>query len=196
MGTPAMTSGTFRTLALLLLAAFLGAGAHAVFVSSERSALAQPNPTGPDLAGLAAELETIKGKLPDQSHAMQDVSYHFSNLWFAAQKENWPLANFYLSETRSHLRWAVRIIPKRKDSAGKEVDLPAILQAFENSPWKQMQEAIVAKDKTEFEQKYRFALETCYSCHKAADKPFIRPQIPTQPETPIINFDPAADWPK
>ena len=127
---------------------------------------------------------------------MEDVSHHFSNLWFAVQKENWPLATFYLNETRSHLRWAVRIIPKRKDSAGREVDLQAILQAFENSPWKQMQDAIAAKDKAEFEKKYRFGLETCYACHKAADKPFIRPQIPTQPETPIINFDPSADWPK
>jgi hypothetical protein len=127
---------------------------------------------------------------------MQDVGYHFSNLWFAAQKENWELANFYLLETRSHLRWALRIIPKRKDNAGREIDLQAILQAFENSPWQQMQEAIAAKDKQEFEKKYRFGLEACYSCHKAADKPFIRPQIPTQPETHIINFDAKAKWPR
>ena len=127
---------------------------------------------------------------------MQDVSYHFSNLWFAAQKENWPLAEFYNNETRSHLRWAVRIIPKRKDTHGVEIDLQTILQAFENSPWTQMKDAIAAKDKPSFEKAYRFALETCYSCHKANDKPYLRPQIPTHPETPIINFDPHAAWPK
>ena len=84
------------------------------------------------MATLAAEIETIKGKLTDQSHVMQDVSYHFSNLWFAGQHENWDLANFYASETKSHLHWAVRVIPVRKDNAGREVDLLPILQGMEN----------------------------------------------------------------
>jgi len=160
-------------------------------VRAQQAAAKQP----PSLQSLAAEIETLKDRVPDQAHAMADVGYHYTNLWFAAQKEHWELANFYLLETRSHLRWAVRIIPKRKDKAGQEIDLQALLQAFENSAWKQMQDAIAAKDKTVFEKKYRFGLESCYACHKAADKPFIRPQIPTQPEAHIINFDAKAKWP-
>ena len=35
---------------------------------------------------------------------MMDVDYHFANLWFAGQSKNWPLAQFYLNETRAHLR--------------------------------------------------------------------------------------------
>jgi len=27
---------------------------------------------------------------------MADVGYHFANLWFAAEKQNWPLADYYL----------------------------------------------------------------------------------------------------
>lgn len=185
----------FRTTGVLLLGACLGITARTLLSHGERPALAQTTPA-PSLEAIAAEMEKIKGKLPDQAHAMQDVGYHFSNLWFAGQKKNWDLANFYWSETRSHLRWAVRIIPKRKDAAGREVDLEAILQAFENTPLKQLQESIVAKDLAAFEAKYRLTMENCYACHKASDKPFIRPQIPTQPETPIINFDPAAQWPK
>lgn len=141
-------------------------------------------------------IEAIKGHLPDQAHAMQDVGYHFANLWFAAQKQNWPLADFYAKETRSHLRWAVRIIPRRKDAAGQIIDLEALLQAFENSPLKQIEEAISATDTQAFEKAYRFGLESCYSCHKASDKPFIRPQVPTAPEATIINFEPTAEWPK
>ena len=38
---------------------------------------------------------------------MADVGDHFTNLWFAGKAENWPLADFYLGETKSHLRWAV-----------------------------------------------------------------------------------------
>lgn len=145
---------------------------------------------------LAAEIGAIKDRLPDQSHAMRDVDYHFSNLWFAGKHENWDLANFYWSETRSHLRWAVRIIPVRKDNAGREIKLKEILEAFENGPLKQLHEAVVARDKPQFEKEYRVCLETCYACHKASDKPYLHPQIPTRPETAIINFDPAAEWPR
>jgi hypothetical protein len=127
---------------------------------------------------------------------MQDVGYHFSNLWFAGQRENWPLADFYWLETRSHLRWAIRIIPLRKDNAGRDVDVTAILEGFENGPLGQLHDTITAHDKTAFDKQYRVCLQTCYDCHKAADKPFIRLQIPDRPETPTINFDPNAAWPK
>jgi Transcriptional regulator PadR-like family len=35
----------------------------------------------------------------------------------------------------------------------------------------------------------------CYACHRASDKPYLRPRIPEAPEARIINFDPAATWP-
>lgn len=165
---------------------------------SSRAAAAQsPGTPAPQPAdAIAAELETIKGKLPDQAHAMADVGYQFTNLWFAGRHENWPLADFYFKETKSHLNWAVRIIPVRKDNAGQEIDLKAILQSLENAPLKQIEAAIAAKDLDAFEKAYRFTLEGCYACHKASDKPFIRPQVPTAPAATVINFDPKADWPK
>ena len=144
---------------------------------------------------LETELATIKGKLPDQSHAMKDVGYHFANLWFTGQKENWPLAKFYLDETRSHLRWAVRIIPVRKVRAG-DLELKGILDAVDNTLLSQVQKAIEAKDRMKFTNAYKQTLEGCYSCHKAAEKPYLRPQIPERPETTIINFDPLATWPE
>lgn len=187
-----MASPRFAMPVVLLMGACFGAVANALLSSDGDTALAQQPAPPTNLAALAAEIEIIKGKLPDQAHAMQDVGYHFSNLWFAGQQENWPLATFYNQEVLSHLKWAVRIIPKRKDLAGAEIDLEAILQAFENSPWTQLKDAIAAGDKTAFDKAYRFTLDTCYACHKASDKPFIRLQIPTEPETPIINFDPNA----
>ena len=100
------------------------------------------------------------------------------------------MAKFYLGETRSHLRWAVRIIPKRKDNAGREVDLVSILKGMENGPLAQLEAVIKAKNYERFAAAYRFTMENCYACHKAADKPYLRPQIPTGPATQIINFDP------
>jgi hypothetical protein len=148
-----------------------------------------------EMASLKAEIQAIKDRLPDQAHAMQDAANQFTNVWFARTKSHWDLANFYLGETRNHLRWAVRMIPRRKDSAGRDVDLVSILQAFENGPLKQLDEAIKSKNDERFVLAYRFTLESCYACHKAASKPYLRPQIPTGPATQIINFAPNANWP-
>jgi hypothetical protein len=88
------------------------------------------------------------------------------------------------------------VIPVRKDNLGQDIQLDKILEAFENSPLAQLQEAITAQDQNKFVAAYKFSLETCYACHKAADKPFLRSQIPTHPAEPTINFDPQATWPR
>jgi hypothetical protein len=149
-----------------------------------------------DLATLRAEIERLKTIVPDQAHAMKDVDYHFTNLWFAGKAENWPLADFYWKETLSHLKWALRIIPVRKDNAGREIKLEDILQSIENSPFMKMGDVVKDQDSKKFETTYRFLVEGCYGCHKAVDKPFLRPHIPERPATTIMNFDPMATWPK
>jgi len=191
-----MASTKIRVLTVLLIGVAFGAGVHAFLSDSVRPAHAQATTPEPDLHTLAAEVNSIQGKLPSQSHTMQDVSYHFGNLWFAGEQENWDLAEFYWDETLSHLHWAVRVIPVRKDLKGNDVDLRPILAGFEHGPLHQLHDAIVAKDKAAFEHQYRTSLETCYGCHKAALKPYLRPQIPERPESPIINFDPNATWPR
>jgi len=144
-----------------------------------------------ELASLRAEVNMLKEMAPDQSHVMTDVAYHFSNLWFAGEKTNWPIADFYWSETRSHLRWAVRIIPVRKDPQGKEIRLTEILDPIEKSSLQPVGDAIHAHQKAKFEEAYKQMLASCYSCHVAVGKPFLQLQIPRQPEAPIINFEPA-----
>ena len=188
-----------NSIAVILSAAFGIAFGMSISQRSELThfvAADEPAKPATDLATLQAEIEHLKKIAPDQAHAMQDVDYHFTNLWFAAQQSNWPLAQFYFNETRSHLRWAVRIIPVRKDNSGKEIKLEDILQSLENSPLKQLEEAVTEKSRDKFVAAYEFTLTTCYSCHKAADKPYLRPRIPDHPATGMINFDPNATWPK
>jgi hypothetical protein len=165
-------------LALGVLFSLTPTGQHAV--AAEKDA--------PDLAGLRAEVERLKGLVPDQSHAMSDVGYHYANLWFAGEQGNWPLADFFFGEVRSHLNWAVRIIPVRKDLQGRDVDLRAILQAIDTSSLKDLQQTIAAKDKTKFEAAYRVQLQSCYSCHEASGKPYLRPQVPQRPPLDLIDF--------
>jgi glucose/arabinose dehydrogenase len=126
--------------------------------------------------------------LPDQAHAMMDVGYHFANLWFAADKGNWPLAGYYLETTRSHLKWAVRLQPVRKTKAGIDVDLNGILQAVDNTMLAEVNKAIENKDIAGFKTAYGRTTEGCYACHTAAEKPFLRVQVPTAPPATIINF--------
>ena len=154
---------------LLVLTFLAGTSRGALFlspslfsVSRQSLALAQQvDLTKPDMASLQAEIERLKQVVPDQAHAMQHVDYHFTNLWFAANQSNWPLAQFYFNETRSHLRWAVRIIPVRKDNAGHEIKLQNILEAVENGPLTQLDGAIKAKDREKFVAADEFTLTTC-----------------------------------
>jgi len=133
--------------------------------------------------------------LADQAHVMSDVGYHFANLWFAVEKQNWPLANYYLAETRSHLKWAVRLHPVRQTKSG-DVDLKGILDAVDNSFLTEVGKAIENKDSASFTNAYRQTLVGCYSCHTACEKGFLRPQVPSAPNVTILNFDPAATWPE
>ena len=163
----------------------------------EMQASAAEKPTSPlETTNAPSVPGTNNALLPDQSHAMVDVGYHFANLWFAADKENWPLAKYYLQETRSHLNWAVRLHPVRTTSTGSEINLNGILQAIDNSFLTEIDSAITNKDTAKFKAAYRQTLEGCYACHKACEKPFLRPQIPSVPNVSILNFDPNATWPE
>ena len=154
-------------------------------------ALAQTEPTPPpDVAALKAEIDALKRLVPSQSHAMTDVDYQFSNLWFAAQNRNWPLAEFYLNETRSHLNWAVRIRPVRKLSNGGELELQPVLDGVEKSSLAQLKSAIAGKDPAAFEAAYRQTITECYACHKLAGKPYLRPHIPEAPAARMIDMKP------
>jgi hypothetical protein len=109
---------------LVVVIAFTSIVAAVVFIrdGSQTTHVAQPAPAAKeDLQ--AKDMALLKDKAPDQAHAMVSVAYHYNSLWFAAEADNWPLAQFYLNETRSHMRWSVRIIPVRKDNSGREIKL-------------------------------------------------------------------------
>jgi hypothetical protein len=146
------------------------------------------NSSADELATMKADIARLKTVVPDQSHAMSDVSAHFSNLWFAGQNDNWPLAQFYSDEAHSHLKWAVRIIPFRKDRQNREVDLGGMLAAFEQTSLKDLDAAIKSKDKQKFTAAYKTQMTNCMACHQACSKEYIRLHIPEQPDSSIVSF--------
>jgi hypothetical protein len=184
----------FRTWIVVCVTTLLGL----IWCSTNRAAGPTPDASPPalptdvaaEVAALKAEIARLKGMVPDQSHAMKDVAYHVANLWFAAQHKNWPLAEFYWAETRSHLRWAVRIIPVRKDPQGKDIRLADILDPIEKTTLEAVHTAIREQNSAQFPEAYSQMLASCYACHVAAGKPFLRLQLPQQPKVPIIRFEP------
>jgi hypothetical protein len=190
-----------RALAALVLGAAVLAAAHSRTGPAPGRAA---QPAGPKkaeaglrarVARLEAELKRLDGLVPDQAAVMRLVSYHWGNLWFAIREKNWALAEFYLGETRNNLHWAVRARRYRDTKAGK-IDLKAIAEALENAQLKDMQKAIAARDRDRCVKLYDDALTGCYACHTASEKPYLRPQRPTAPETHVINFDPRAREPR
>jgi hypothetical protein len=150
----------------------------------------------PDISEMQADIAHLKEVVPSQSHAMTDVAYQFSCLWFAGKESNWPLASFFLNEARQHIRWTIRIRPIRKDLQGYPVDLKGIYDSIDDSVMGKLQQAIDKKDGAQFVAAYKDTLVQCYSCHKASGKPYLRPMVPTVPPQTIINFDPNAKWPE
>lgn len=149
-----------------------------------------------DTSEIQADIAHLKEVVPSQSHAMTDVAYQFSCLWFAGKDNNWPLAGFFLNEARQHIRWTIRIRPIRKDLQGYPVDLKGIYDSIDNGVMAKLQQAIDKKDGPQFVAAYKDTLVQCYSCHKASGKPYLRPMVPTAPPQTIINFDPNAKWPE
>jgi len=181
-----------RAVVILVAVALLAGGAAPIGTAQPAGppTTAAAGDQAAEVARLKDEIERLKGMVPDQSHVMKDVAYHFSNLWFAGQARNWPLAGFYLNETRSHLGWAVRTRPVRRTTTG-EIDLRSILDGMDRSLLAGVQKTIEARDPATFAKAYRDALSGCYACHQASEKPYLRPRVPDAPEGRMIEFLPS-----
>ena len=112
-----------------------------------------PRRRSPDGTPWKPESRRSKGSSPTRRTSWPTSASTSRNLWFAGEAENWPLADFYLGETKSHLRWAVRRIPIRKDNQGRDVNLVNILEAFENSQLTQLKQTVDRKDRAGFERR-------------------------------------------
>lgn len=181
----------FRGSALLVLGAILGG----LFVLSwEHTAVAQQNtpPAPPTMADVAH----LKDITPPNSHPMVDVAMFAANLWFAGDKKNWPLANYYLGEMRNRLRWEVRLNPSPKGADNNPVDMANIFDGIDKASLTKLKTIIDMKDSKQFAAEYKHLLEDCYSCHKTAGRPYLRPMVPSAGQQPIVNLDPAATWPQ
>ncbi len=199
-----VSNAVLRVIIPAIIGGLIGGGAVAyldrddvtVATGSRATSAAGAGGASDDRDALRADVARLKTNAPSQSHTMSDVGAHWSNLWFAAEKKNWPLAMFYLEETRQHILWTIRLRPVRKGPDGNDVNLVPIFEGIDTSAFKAVADAIQTQNSAAFSAAYRVTLESCYACHKASGMPYLRPMVPTTPAQSIINFDGAATWPQ
>jgi len=187
----------YRSLLLVILGGILGgflvlAWEHST-VFAQREA---PQANSPAPASLPGDVARLKDLVPPNSHPMVEVGLFAANLWFAAQKKNWPLTTYYLNEMRNRIRWEVHLNPGPKGADGNPVDMQAIFYGIDNGSLATLKKTIDRKDSKQFATDYKRLLEDCYSCHKAANRPYLRLMVPVSGPQPIVNLDPDATWPQ
>ena len=155
----------------------------------------QVRPPLPTMESLPEEVSRLKALVPSNLHIMMDVQFHWMNLWFAGQKKNWPLAQYFFNEARGHIQWLIRKSPTVKVD-GKHVDIQGIFDGIDTSSLAAVKTAIEKKDGVQFAAAYKTMLESCYACHKSAGRPYLRPIIPQTTAQSLINYDPNATWPQ
>ena len=178
-----------KQLVALVIGAIIGGMAVEYWLTRqvERPAAQTSAPVSGDVA---ADVASLKSVLPTQSHTMTSVGYHWANLWFAAEKRNWPLARFFFDEARSHMRWTILIRPVRQLPDGGTVDVKALFNAYDISALAAVQLAIEDESHETFVETYKQALAGCHQCHVASAKPYLRVIIPSVPPSTLITFDP------
>jgi hypothetical protein len=168
-------------------------GAIVPVVAAQQARAAAPPPT---LESLAADVAQLKAIQPSNSHIMMDVQFHWTNLWFAAQKKDWAFAQYQFNEMRGHIQWLMRKSPIIRGQDGMDVDVKSIFDAIDTSSLADVKAAIEKKDSVKFAATYKTMIASCYSCHKAVGRPYLRPMIPTAQAMTTINLDPNATWPE
>ena len=154
-------------------------------------------PRLPTMEEVPQEIATLRQLIPTNSTIMMDVQWHWTNLWFAGKRRNWPLAQYYFNESRGHIQQLVRKNPTiRNNVEQKDVDLTGIFDGIDTSSLAMVKDAIEKKDGPAFDKDYKLMLESCYACHKAVGRPYIRPQMPTAQVQSIVNMDLTAAWPQ
>ena len=143
----------------------------------------------PRVLTIPEEVQRMKDVVPSQSHLMASVGYHWTELWFAAERKEWELAASHLDEARSDINWMIRVHPTRPDAQGNPLDLRKTFDPIDAGAFTDVKQAIARKDAARFAATYRRSLEACYSCHKASGRPYLRPMIPTAPAPTGSTFD-------
>lgn len=145
---------------------------------------------GTDIVGSAGDdrLAKIEAATPGLGEIMSGIQVHAAKLYYAGQARNWPLAEFEAGEIEEALAAVPVVRPK-----DNEVPLGAVIEAFKNSQWAALKDALARQDLTAFNKSYGDMVTICNACHQATGRPFIVMTVPTAPPVPNQQWAPPAE---
>jgi len=115
---------------------------------------------------------------PGLGEFMLGIQLHHAKLWFAAQNQNWPLADFEVHEILESLDDIRQFCQDRPEVKAIGMIDPAI---------DSVKNAIQQKDPSSFKRGFILLTNTCNDCHKATNHGFNVVTIPTN--LPVVNQD-------
>jgi hypothetical protein len=131
-----------------------------------------PAPPAPYVMGMGDLMNTL-------------VQPRHAKLGLAGRAENWPLANYALSELRQAFAGIVKAVPKfRGMPVGDLVDL-ALTQ-----PLNAVEAAIKQQDAQKFAAAYDQLNQGCNACHMELDHPYVVIKTPDASAFPNQEFKP------
>jgi hypothetical protein len=109
---------------------------------------------------------------------MSEIQVHHAKLWFAAQNQNWPLANFEMNEIKEALSGIKKYCTDRPETK----DIVMI-----DAPMDSISHAIEQKNNLQFKNSYILLTNKCNSCHQTTNHEFNVITIPKN--VPFSNQD-------
>lgn len=123
-------------------------------------------------------VDALASVQPGLGVIMHEIGYRFADMYWAANGENWALAQYELKELREAQEVAEITRPER---AG-------MLRAFEEKQLVPLGEAIERKDSGLFNQRFSNALRSCNACHTALGYDFIHYRVPEKPAQALLDY--------
>ncbi|MBI3579133.1 MAG: hypothetical protein HY276_00635 [Ignavibacteriales bacterium] len=131
---------------------------------------------------LINRVRALQNQTPGLGEYMTSVQLHTGKLWFAAQANNWSLAQYELDELTEALQAAEGLHVVKNN-----VQISPVLRALRETQLVAVDKSIKSKSMAQFITAYKQTLETCNACHKSAQYQFIHIIVPTAP--PVTNQD-------
>jgi mono/diheme cytochrome c family protein len=142
-------------------------------------------------AGKTAAATPAAGALPEYHPSMGDlmtmaVQPRHIKLGLAGRQQNWTYAGYELSELRNAFARIARTIPKYQSW-----DTAEVATAMTQAPFSALEQAIKARDTTQFSAAYAQLTQACNACHQAQNHAAVVVKVPDAAMFPDQDFRPA-----
>jgi hypothetical protein len=131
-------------------------------------------------ANVEERLKKLEAAAPGLGEIMSGLQIHAAKLYFAGKARNWPLVEFEIGEMEEALAAAPVVRPQDNN-----VPLAAVIDAFKNSQWAALKQAVTQRNGAAFDKAYDDVVLVCNACHQATTRPYLQIIPPTQP--PVSN---------